>query len=976
LKKKKKKIGSLNTGQCVKKCPDGQINIINSNICASPDCSGFGGCGSNGDCKFKLPTLASVPSSITFSQCQCNQGYTGTNCEISLDCSEFNNCNNNGICTDFFGYKFCDCHSGFGGTNCSEIINAYSPKVDTNFGGMPITTQASLNQATCHFGSISVSPISQNSQSIVCEAPPSFLGNVRVDFSVSDNQNTLTFPNDPFYYVDTKPFTIFNEQQLERLFWDRNDKMSFSWDPLVEGFDDIVYVSLYQWSWNPFTTGRLNDPTRSLVLSNIAIGPNNGQIQLDISPYTNLTFTWENALYQVGIHSGTRTLYYNVVILDPNFDFDSKCNSFTQNAPRLNVCNTNQDASTFVCPTSYPSQNPLFVPDSNCNNQTCFLHGQPQCLTSIKTYSNDAGDSISFTCCYPSGSAPVKIFGSYGPLTGMVQQTIKQFIGDMLPKFFCCQRSSALACTNFRRKRETPPATNICNLKRSLEPDSSLPFAHALCYGDPHFLTFDNKYWSFNAQGEFTLLKTSATTIQGRFEKFESTTATSLTALIISEAGSYVSFYTSTDSPIVIYLGENKLPLKIDVGSYYTTANGITIFNIQDDQFNIILPSGISIILLADYGVLGFVTIFPSELKGIDTYGLLGNWNDNMNDEFKFLDGTTYPIDSNESLIYSNFGLSYALTQAESLFKYPNGKNFDDYNDLDFIPSFTTEFANSGLELQAELACEGTGLNKDACLFDVAQMNSILATHLSLRIGAIHQNLLNDFNLPPSIQVQATQVDVHFGEAVVIPFNVQDKENDNYLISADTLLQGRLDTQNNQYSFDVTTQMYQDNLVPSLTLIATDSKGFSSSVEITFKIVPNDCNSMNQLLMEMLYQLQTSCTPGKCSDQCKQVLANYMTLPCYENLQKLAGENEKYLTETQASCCDNTIIPCKGLSGGAIAGIVIGILVFVCLILGLVYYFYYRKLPQEKRFKTPSFTSLASNASDNKGKKTSYEMGA
>jgi len=82
---------------------------------------------------------------------------------------------------------------------------------------------------------------------------------------------------------------------------------------------------------------------------------------------------------------------------------------------------------------------------------------------------------------------------------------------------------------------------------------------------------------------------------------------------------------------------------------------------------------------------------------------------------------------------------------------------------------------------------------------------------------------------------------------------------------------------------------------------------------------------------------------SECNDQCKETIEKYQEMECFEDLKDSIGE---LFTNSQKSCCESNQIICESpsnLSGGAIAGIVIGILVIIGIVIGILGFIYWGK---------------------------------
>ena len=75
----------------------------------------------------------------------------------------------------------------------------------------------------------------------------------------------------------------------------------------------------------------------------------------------------------------------------------------------------------------------------------------------------------------------------------------------------------------------------------------------------------------------------------------------------------------------------------------------------ENNSFLVVFPSGISVTITEVQGSLSIVFAAPTNFKG-QTKGLLGTWNDNVEDDFLRPDNTTLPSNSTGRQIHFDFG--------------------------------------------------------------------------------------------------------------------------------------------------------------------------------------------------------------------------------------------------------------------------------------------------------------------------------
>ncbi|WP_086666720.1 M91 family zinc metallopeptidase [Lentzea kentuckyensis] len=207
--------------------------------------------------------------------------------------------------------------------------------------------------------------------------------------------------------------------------------------------------------------------------------------------------------------------------------------------------------------------------------------------------------------------------------------------------------------------------------------------------GDPHLYTFDRRFYSFQAAGEFVLVKGDGMEIQVRQQPFEDSTTVSVnTAVAVSAAG---------QKQMIRGAGKVAWP---DGSALWVTPIGA-------------------------YGLR--VQVLLSDARKGKVSGLLGNYDGDKDND----------VDDD---VYGAFADRWRVK--DSLFDYEPGKNTDSYTDRRF-PSRQTSLADVPERDQAEQTCRAAGVTQqpflDACVLDVGLTGkadfatSAAATQLALR---------------------------------------------------------------------------------------------------------------------------------------------------------------------------------------------------------------------------------------------------
>ncbi|XP_070537209.1 mucin-4-like [Ptychodera flava] len=354
---------------------------------------------------------------------------------------------------------------------------------------------------------------------------------------------------------------------------------------------------------------------------------------------------------------------------------------------------------------------------------------------------------------------------------------------DILPRYFCCNASNDPAfCDMYEEKRPRGSCTGY------------KPPKIGFMFGDPHITTLDNATYTFNGLGEYILVEVgdAVFTLQARTSRFVTSSgglsnATIFTAFVARQNASSIVEFTmnenATDYSILVdgtpfntsLLSEDLLSsdefidvqfyLKVEIPSNVTRT--IAVFS-----------SGIGVSVGISQGMLDAAFIAPDSFKN-KTRGLLGVWNDDPADDFLRRDGTyQQPSQIGQNLTevdYFDFGQTWKVQEAESLFNYSDNTSWDTYNENDFVPAFFDEVRESSSESIIQIAeevCEGNL----QCLYDtLTTKNPTVGEATKVTSDQLQIDSEDLANYPPTIFAN-TVINASVGEPVVVEVFATDVE--------------------------------------------------------------------------------------------------------------------------------------------------------------------------------------------------------
>jgi hypothetical protein len=240
--------------------------------------------------------------------------------------------------------------------------------------------------------------------------------------------------------------------------------------------------------------------------------------------------------------------------------------------------------------------------------------------------------------------------------------------------------------------------------------------------GDPHLLTIDQRYYDFQAVGEFVAVRSKpgdleVQTRQSRLAPSKRVSAN--TAVALKVGPDRVGFYL-VDRAIQVHLAGTVVQLPegdraLPGGGTLTNRSG----GYYGGSYTVRWPDG-SRVLVDNTGgwALRVLVSVNTDRQGTLT-GLLGNFDGNPANDPSSKDGTVLPMQPTYEQLYRGFGDSWRITPAESLFDYASGQGTDTYTDR----SFPDASAGPDIPDRARDVCAFAGVSTperlEACALDL-----------------------------------------------------------------------------------------------------------------------------------------------------------------------------------------------------------------------------------------------------------------
>ncbi|KAJ0057243.1 hypothetical protein NL108_002200, partial [Boleophthalmus pectinirostris] len=307
---------------------------------------------------------------------------------------------------------------------------------------------------------------------------------------------------------------------------------------------------------------------------------------------------------------------------------------------------------------------------------------------------------------------------------------------DVLSFYYCCLWSDN--CSYYFKHR---PSSGCGRYKT---PRS------AVVFGDPHFITFDGVSYSFNGKGEYTLVSAPAKnlSIQGRTEPVTGQykiKATKMTAVAMSEMSSDVIEVRMVSEPSRLEVLQNQEKLSFTEQTWMDL-HGVFVFSPVSTNVTVMFPSGAGVEVRLRGDNMATTVLLPEDFYH-KTQGLMGNLNNNAQDDLTLSNGQVVQNISNPEEVFS-FGASWAISQSSSLFTYDTAYLENEYknapkHDISFFPDFyVTENSSDPLLNQAVQICSGEG--SWFCRYDILVGRNLMLGNSTKMLFQSHITLVDD----------------------------------------------------------------------------------------------------------------------------------------------------------------------------------------------------------------------------------------
>ncbi|OWF55878.1 Fibrillin-3 [Mizuhopecten yessoensis] len=482
-----------------------------------------------------------------------------------------------------------------------------------------------------------------------------------------------------------------------------------------------------------------------------------------------------------------------------------KCHNWLQTdlADMTHPLNDTSDAST--CPSSVS----MFPPSTYSLLVNSRIPSGVDCYVNIAASDASSSSPQSKRCCYQSNGIITNIQSANCVNTYQRHLASAQALDDAACDYCCASDIMSYTtremCNEFVTRRPIGTSASYAN------------GANAACRGDPHFSSLDGVPFTFNGRGDFIMLNSTTFRFLARLDAYVKDgieqVATILRALIakqVTPASDTVEFRLN-DTTAALEISRNGVLTEVTSTSFWTEVT-ITMPTTLDSANNTVttyymaFSSGAVIGASVSNGLIQLSVNGPSTMKGTFE-GVLGNFNDNQEDDFadpagNVLSGGSSATEEQiyDTLIHCKFCWSTANVNW-TLFTDANGNpEFITVNSsirpMFFVSNLTVMFPNDTERSLAISTCYGLGpedpdpTQRKECYFDFKVTgDSSLAQATSAAKAETESNRANLENFPPvaSTENVTLHVTINTNYSSLYTLMATDANNDSISFAIDPL---------------------------------------------------------------------------------------------------------------------------------------------------------------------------------------------